>query len=546
MVTAQADKKQTTSPIDVGTAPKASGFQALELPKSSDTSQALKASEGSRLTEPFRVAGALAGSVFKAAYAMYDNARTEIRVANAAKEMAKFEPALIATGASAQTILDTWSQMATTNKNLKSHMKALGGAAASIVGAHKGELGTLQSDITSILDRPVKEGIALKDCVGESGASHIKSLTTEEKKAFVEAYNELRGKLTDLNSLSKKVEDQARAFYESSVERFKAQSDFKPEESVSKFYKAELKALDSNHSKDLSALADKNPTPDQIRAVGEKFTQELKELQDRTTALSSSLKSAAEVESKVEQTLKYLTDGAPAVGASDKSVVFVGAQAADKIADWVGAQTKEATERLKLAKASNDPSAITAATEKLSTASEAVHKQLDDIAKLLSKINGGKGADGSAAQSQEERILAKATDAGVTEYDSFSSPLNEYVGLLRKEMESRITTMFSADPSGKYDVATGKKGLAIIDKYDDMLERAIEKAKHGGLKADEVKYAVEKIHGMLRAELSPPPAPPEPNRIDDIVEATKTAKEKELAPPKASLWGRFKGWFVNN
>lgn len=548
MVTAQAEKKQTTPPIDVGTAPKASGFQALELPKSSDTSQALKASEGSRLTEPFRVAGALAGSVFKAAYAMYDNARTEIRVANAAKEMAKFEPELIATGASAQTILDTWSQMATTNKNnaLKSHMKALGGAAASIVGAHKGELGTLQSDITSILDRPVKEGIALKDCVGESGASHIKSLTTEEKKAFVEAYNELRGKLTDLNSLSKKVEDQARAFYESSVERFKAQSDFKPEGSVSKFYQAELKALDSNHSKDLSALADKNPTPDQIRAVGEKFTQELKELQDRTTALSSSLKSAAEVESKVEQTLKYLTDGAPAVGASDKSVVFVGAQAADKIADWVGAQTKEATEGLKLAKASNDPAAITAATEKLSTASEAVHKQLDDIAKLLSKINGGKGAEGSAAQSQEERILAKATEARVTEYDSFSSPLSDYVGLLRKEMESRITTMFTADAAGNYDVATGKKGLAIIDKYDDMLERAIEKAKDGGLTADEVKYAVEKIHGMLRDELSPPPAPPAPNRMDDIVEATKAAKDKELAPPKPSLWGRFKNWFANN
>jgi hypothetical protein len=106
--------------------------------------------------------------------------------------------------------------------------------------------------------------------------------------------------------------------------------------------------------------------------------------------------------------------------------------------------------------------------------------------------------------------------------------------------------MFTADAAGNYDVATGKKGLAIIDKYDDMLERAIEKAKDGGLTAGEVKYAVEKIHGMLRDELSPPPPPPAPNRMDDIVETTKAAKEKELAPPKTSLWGKLKNWYENN
>ena len=461
MVTAQAEKKQTTPPIDVGTAPKPSGFQALELPKSSDTSQALKASEGSRLTEPFRVAGALAGSVFKAAYAMYDNARTEIRVANAAKEMAKFEPALIATGASAQTILDTWSQMATTNKNLKSHMKALGGAAASIVGASKQQVDELKGNVDNALKGALGDK-TLAAFAGQEGAKNLASLSPQEKREFLAAYGELRNNLTALNSIARSAEAQALAFYESSVERFQAQDSFKPSEDLGRaaigFYKSGLGALHNEHVEALKHLPGKDATPDQIREVGKEFTAKLKELQEKTTSLSTSLKQAATIESKVSETLTYLTkgvEGSKAVGASDKSVVFVSADAADKIAGWVEAQTKEASDLLDAAKKSADPSVITAATEKLSTASEAVHKQLDDIAKLLSKINSGKGADGSAAQSQEERILAKATEAGVTEHGSFSSPLNDYVGLLRKEMESRITTMFSADTSGKYDVATG-------------------------------------------------------------------------------------------
>lgn len=552
MAGTQTQTKQTTQPIDVGTAPKASGFQALDLPKSTETSQALKASEGSRLTEPFRVAGALAGSVFRAAYAIYDNARADIQVANAAKEMAKFEPALMATGASAQTILDTWSQMATKNTALRPHMETLGGAAASIVDASKLQVDELKANVDNAL-KGVLGDKTLIDFAGAEGARSLASLTPHEKREFLAAYGELRNNLNALNSIARNAEAQALAFYESSVERFQAQDSFKPSKDIGQeaiaFYRKGLAGLHGEHVKALEGLPGKDATPDQIREVGKEFTAKLKELQEKATSLSTSLKQAATIESKVTETLTYLTqgvDGSKAVGASDKSVVFVSADAADKIADWVKAQVKEATEELSAAKKSKDPSEIIAATGKLTTASEAVHKQLDDIAKLLSKINGGKGVDGSAAQSQEERILAKATEAGVTDHGSFSSPLNDYVGLLRKEMESRITTMFTADTAGNYDVATGKKGLAIIDKYDDMLERAIEKAKDGGLTADEVKHAVEKIQGMLRDELNPPPAPPTRNRMDDIVEATKAAKEKELAPPKASLWGRFKNWFANN
>jgi hypothetical protein len=483
---------------------------------------------------------------------MYDNARTDIRVANAAKEMAKFEPALIATGASAQAILDTWSQMADKNAAMKSHMYSLGGAAGSIVGASTRQVTELKENVENAL-KGALGGKTLAEFAGAEGAKNLASLNPQQKREFLAAYGELRNNLGQLNSVAQKAEAQALAFYESSVERFQAQDSFKPTKDLGSeataFYRKGLGALHTEHVEALNTLAGKDATPDQIREVGKEFTAKLKELQERTTSLSTSLKQAKIIESKVKETLTYLTqgvDGGKAVGASDKSVVFVSAEAADKIADWVKAETKEASDLLDSAKAAKDPSEISAATEKLATASEAVHKQLDDIAKLLSKINGGKSANDSATQSQEERILAKAIEAGVTDYSSFSSPLNEYVGLLRKEMESRITTMFTADAAGNYDVATGKKGLAIIDKYDDMLERAIEKAKDGGLTAGEVKYAVEKIHGMLRDELSPPPPPPAPNRMDDIVETTKAAKEKELAPPKTSLWGKLKNWYENN
>jgi hypothetical protein len=539
--------------LDLKATPKDPGFQALDLPKGTEVSQALKASQGSRLTEPFRVAGALVGSVFRAAYQIYDNARTDIRVGNAAKEMAKFDPAKIATGASAKEILDTWSKMAQQNSRVKSHMETLGGAAGKIVGASRDKLEQLRSDITSILERPVKEGIALKDCVGESGASHIKSLTTEQKKAFVAAYGELRGKLSDLNSLSRKVEDQAKAFYESSVERFQAQDSFKTSRELGAeamtFYRRGLGTLHKEHVKALKALAAKDAKPDQIREVGKEFTAKIKELNEKTAALSASLKQAATIEGKVTETLKYLTDGvggSTAVGRPDKSVVFVSAEAAEKIAGWVKAQTKEATELLEQAKNKKDPAAIIAATEKLSAASEVVHKQLSDIATLLSKVNGGLDAEKNPTQDQKERILAKTKDAGVTDSSSFNQGLSDYVGLLKSEMEERIETMFTAKADGSYDLAEGRKGLAVIDKYDDMLERAIEEAKAGGLTPNEVKQSVEKIHGLLRDELSPPTARPARTRIDDIVDMTVAAKEKAMEPKKPSVFSRFAKWWANN
>jgi hypothetical protein len=549
MRTATSTNTATSTPApNAAPVEQASGFSALTLPEKTSTASALKASEGSRITEPFRVAGALAGTVFKAAHAMYDNVRTDIRVANAAKEMATFDVAKISKGASAKEILDTWKQMADSNQSLTLPMKHLSRAAAKIVGANNDQVQQLRGEVSTILKGALGDG-KLTDFTGPEGAKNLASLTPQQKRDFLGVYDKLRDTLNGLNAIAQNAEAQARAFYESSVERFQAQSNFNVGTLATKFYNRSLTALQTEHVKALNELKGADPTPDKITEIGKNITLKITELQKKTTSLNASLEQAANIDGNVKKTLGYLTDGIDknrAVEFTDSSVVFVGAKAANKIADWIRAQTKDANAELKAAKRANDPLLITTATEKLAAASEAVHKQLDDIATLLSKVNGGKDAKGAATQDQRDRILAKALDAGITDTSSFEPGLSAYVKLLRSQMESRIAKMFTAKRDGSYDLSEGRKGLAIIDRYDDMLERTIAAAAADGLEAHEVTHAVEKIHAMLQDELNPPPPKLEKTRIDAVVEATRAAKDKELAPRKTSLWGTVTNWLFKD
>ncbi|MEY4700108.1 MAG: hypothetical protein RL326_295 [Pseudomonadota bacterium] len=548
MAGTQTQPKESRSTVDTKASGKDPGFQALGLPKSTETAQTLKASEGNRLTEPFRVARALAGRVFQAAYAMYDNARTDIRVANAVKQMEKFNPAQITAGASADTILKTWSEMAKQNSHVESHMKSLGGAAGKIVGASRNKLEQLRSDITSILERPVKEGTALQDCVGESGASHIKSLTTEEKKAFVAAYGELRGKLSDLNSLSRKVEDQAKAFYESSVERFQAQDSFKPSPELGAeamaFYRKGLGTVHKKHVEALEALAAKDAKPDEIREVGKEFTAKIKELNEKTAALSASLKQAATIEGKVTETLKYLTHGvggSTAVGRPDKSVVFVSAAAADKIADWVRTQTAAERDELAKAKQANDPAAIAKATEKLEAASKVVHKQLDDVAALLSELNAGRDAANKGTDGVLERIIAKAGKYNVS-IDSFSGSLKEYIEAINEKTDSIVADIFK-DRSSK-TVGTGEL-KKFVGSHKDRVEYLLERDASDGLDEREVKKALR----IAQDALTEKPAPTK-DKVDLAAEKFERQLAQRLAEmdkqPKQSVFSRLRSWFINN
>jgi len=480
--------------------------------------------------------------VLKAAYAVYDDARVDLRVANATRELSTFNPQSITELGSAATILDQWSEMAQNNKAQTNQMLALGGVAADLVSADALKMGALRGDIDQALSN-VRAGSSLKDFVGNEGAALIKSLSPEEKRALLAGYNTLKEKLSELNGIAATAEARARAFYESSVGRFEAQANFEIPKDQKKFYTGSLKALHEEHIDALKKLRGADFSADDLREVGTQFTEKVRALQETTLNLSKSLKDAAAVEGKLKETLNYLENGVDdnkAVGAADQTVVFISSSAADAIAGWVKAQTKAAEESLQAAKASNDPDAITAATNSLAAASEHVHKQLEDIATLLSKVNGGKSLnDNSPVQSQEARILARVTELRVSDHTTFDNSLSEYVTHLRSEMESRVEKMFSPDADGNYDLERGRKELRIIDKYDDMLESTIEHAKDGGLRPDEVNEAIEKTHARFKEELNPPKISTK-TRIDEALEAARADKDRLLNPPKPTLFSRFK------
>ncbi len=541
--------KQTPSNESSPQAKTNKAFQSEDISKlkTTESSATLKTADGNRFIEPFRVAGAVAGRVFEAARTLYGNVATDIRVANAAKEMEKFIPKQIATGASASEILKAWTETANKHAVVNTEMTALGGAAGEIVSKTLKEVTKLRQNIEEVLSKQKIGDRTLVDFTGREGAKLVSSLSSDQKREFLKAYDDLRNNLGQLDSIAQKATDQAKAFYEHSMKPFEKYHEFMGtnlERGARKHYVDSCNEIHKTHVKRLKTAN----TPEEIKAAGKEATEALETLQERVKSLSTSLIKANTETSKVEQTLKYLTDGVDGdtgVGASDKSVVFVSADAANKIAGWVQAQTKEALDELTTAKAAKDPEGISAATEKLVTASDAVHKQLDDIATLLKKVNSGRDETGTAVDDQEKLILAKVAAARVASPSNFSADLTGYVGFLRKTMEDRVGAMFTPDAEGKYDLAAGKKGLAVIDKYGDMLGRTIDIAAINGLEAHEVKEAVAKVHALLQAELTPPTASTR-SRIENIVEATKAAIEKESAPPKTSLWGRFKSWFPNN
>ncbi len=542
--TAQPVNNQTVEPLNVSAAAApdtTSAFKPLSIPGSPDQVQNLKGIEGNRFTEPFRVAGALVGRVFNAAYNMYDNARTDLRIASAAKEMKSFDPEKITAGLTARTILDTWSNMAEKNPHIRDHMESLGREAAIIVQASTSGVGTITNNIHVALTTKLGD-MTLRDLTGEAGAQNFANLTPAQKRSFLIAYNELRNNLTELNSISQNAGNLARAFYESSMPRFKAQAEFTPPSGQEKFYEGELSELHAAHSKALTELTD--VTPETLKGVGEGFAQQIEALQTKTEALSVLLGTAAEVESKVDKTLEYLTQGIDsqkALGGDDLSVVFIGADAADKIAGWVTAQTKQAREDLEKAKAENDPGYIQEATAKLSEISTSLHSQLDDVATLLNKLNAGKDASGNSTQGVRERIIAKATQHSVEE-SAISTPLDQYISALGSRTDSVIAEMFSTHDNSTINTR-GLKEFVLL--HHDRVEQLVAREANDGLTADEVKKAL----GLAEASLKKEPVI-EKDRVDranEDFEQLAAERIKNLnTEPKKSLITWLRNWLWNN
>jgi hypothetical protein len=530
--TANNDRKAKGSfePIDI---------KNLETPKEA---QVLGKAEGSRLAEPFRVAGALAHSVIKTAYSMYDNARTDLRVANAAKEMEKFNPEQITQGASVEAILNAWTQTAEKHQSLKDAMVALGGAAAGVITKTRKDEQALRENIKSALDTKLGD-TTLSAFASPDGASKLSSLSPEQKREFLEAYDELRKNLGGLNSIVGKATEQARAFYEHSMKPFEAFHEFKErrlEPGARKHYESSLKEIHKTHLKSLKDAS----TTEEIKKAGETATEAIRALQGKVSSLSKSLKSAEEVESRVSKTLGYLIDGIgneKAVSTKDESVVFVGVGAADKIAGWVDAQTKEAKKSLEVAKKSKDPEAIATATEELKAASDMVHKQLDDVAALLSKINAGQDREGRVTEGVRERIIAKATSNSV-EQENVSEALTDYISALNTKMGSLVAGMFS-DPANP-SVGTGEL-KKFVAQHHDRVEFMITRDATDGLTSEEVNQALR-----LAAEALQEKSVPEKNRVELANEEFGRQAAQRVAElekqPKQSFFSRLRSWFVNN
>jgi hypothetical protein len=542
-------KAKTPNPEAVSS--QAPSLEALITPNSSKNTQTLGTAEGNRFTEPFRVASAVVGRVFRAAYALYDNARTDLRVANAAKEMAKLDPTKISETTSAQKTLDAWhGQAAAAEATLRVQMTSFSAPMSGILEKSLAPVSAIKSDVDAILNAQIGSK-PVGQYAGE-GAKDLQSLSPSEKKAFLEQYKKLEEKLHTLNEIKKSTDQLALELATSSVERFVTQHDFSSkleslDNAAGEHYSKELSALHTRHLEALEELgkAEKLPTTEQIRAVGKKFTQELASLQQRTEALSSSLVAAHEVEAKVNKTLDYLTKGVDdqkALGAKDESVVFVGEKAADKIADWVKAQTEEARAALDTAKNDNNPAAIETATKALTAASDVVHKQLDDVAALLSKINAGKDRDGKPTDGVRERIIAKATDGKVNQ-EEFSGALAGYISALNKKMDSLVASMFS-DPTSP-SVGTGEL-KKFVAQHHDRVEFMIARDANDGLTSEEVNQALQ-----LAAEALQEKSVPEKNKVELKNEEFQRQADRRVAeidkqPKPVGLFSRFREWLFSN
>jgi hypothetical protein len=421
-------------------------------------------------------------------------------------------------------------------------MTELGGVAGDIVRQALKAVGPLKSNIESVLDRKIGDK-TLNELSGTEGAKLLASLPTDQKREFLNAYDELRKNLGVLNSIAQNAKSLAATFYEHSMKPFEVYHEFMGtnlERGARNHYADSCNEIHKTHVERLKTAN----TPEEIKAAGKEATEALETLQERVKSLSTSLIKANTETSKVEQTLKYLTegvDGSNGVGASDKSVVFVSANAAEKIADWVKAQTNEAREKLTEAKKHNDPAAIAEATETLAAASQAVHKQLDDVAALLSKLNAGKDVANKDTEGVRERIIAKDIEHGF-QTKEISMPLASYISALNGKMDSVVADMFK-DPTNK-SVGTGelKKFVAL---HHDRVEHMIARDASDGLTADEVKKALK----LAQEALTEKPAPTK-DKVDVAAEEFERQAEQRLAEmdkqPKQSWLSRFRSRFVNN
>lgn len=426
---------------------------------------------------------------------------------------------------------------------LASHLEILKGPAAQIELRLKTQVETLLTDAKDVFAKVRPEGnLTIQDFLGQKAEATVASLTPDERKRFLAAYDTLRSVIPDLKASFEELGQVPIKLNEQAIALVKSDASFAEtfgslHKGAKDLYELKRQAILDAHSKAHSS--DSGPvSPSQAIAAGDVALAALTKIQVEVQELSKSLSAAEQVSGKLETTLSYLTNGIPQgkalAGATDTSVVLVSADAADAIANWVTQKTRTAVTGLNDAKASNDPKRIAEAAIALDAVSGKVHEQLADVAGLLSKIN--KGVDtttGTETGGLRERIIAKAKEGGRGINRKNANLLKEYISAVDEKLTGLVKEMFSTEES----LQPGRRKLAeFVVKNHRSVEALItaDTQDSDGLTTADIKEALSKA----KRDLDETP------KAKSLVEKNEEKLQQQIADELKSLEPKQKeSWY---
>jgi len=426
---------------------------------------------------------------------------------------------------------------------LANHLDVLKGPAAQIEQKLKTELETklaAAKDVFSGVRR--NGGLEIQDFLGESAANTVASLTPDERKRFLDAYDKLRSMLPDLKASLEELNQVPAKLNQQAIALVKSDASFADtlaglHGDAKRFYAQTRREIFDAHEK--AHGSDSNPaSASDAIAAGDVALAALTKIQAEVLELSESLSAAQKVSGKLETTLSYLTmgisgKGQALTGAADKSVVLVSAEAADAIATWVTKKTEAAVTDLREAKAKNDPKLIAEAAKALDAVSGKVHEQLADVAGLLSKINKGVNPEtGDETAGLRERIIAKAQEGKQKIKGSNEKLLGEYVNAVDEKLTGLVKDMFSADA----DLQQGRRKLEeFVVKHRGRVEALIAEESHDsdGLTSADIKEALSTAKKALD---DTPKAQTRVERNAERYEEQLARELKDLEPKQKEPW----------
>lgn len=518
-------------------------FEKLDLQQTSETFQHLKPA-GSAFSDFIGVPKYLVSRAIEKIGDMY----TDYRLTQAATQLATFKKEVLDPGASANSTLKTWDEMANKNELYKVPMQELNGAIAEIIKAQIEGSKPIRERIDSAL-LEIQKASSIDDFASPGAAATLRDLPLEEKKKILGAYDTLRTSLTSLESIAHATGEQATAFYHTASACFERHDAFSKNivptlhTQTRSAYKQEVMAIHESYVAALKGLASSSTvSAPAISDVGAKTLERLENLQKQAQALSDARIAADACTAKLDQTLSYLSNGVESGKSleteSNQKFVTVSDNTADALVGYVKAKTAAERNELAAALKSKDLAGITAATEALQQKSDEVHANLSEAAKLLSKVNAGYDqTTNTAIPDQAEQILTLLRANKMSEEDiaAVKDPVHGFVKDIREKLEARITKIFSADANGGPEVTPAEqKEIQILAAYADDLLEQVKRMKEPT--KEQITSEIKVSERSLKEALSPQ------DRDEEQKLAEKAARIKGMVDPEPTKKPWWKFW----